>query len=124
LDYQAKSLKAASQACPETLCVPTNSYQHRCTTAPHYRYTKAPQHDLGQQTKPMSRQSVRSASASPSGLRALARGNIGDQGTPLFEPSGEFGVTPQWCTSTKLPAQRAAVRLAGALRTLWRKVIY
>jgi hypothetical protein len=60
----------------------------------------------------------------PSGLRALARGSIGDQGTPLFEPSGEFGVTPQWCTSTKLPAQRAAVRLAGALRTLWRRVTH
>jgi hypothetical protein len=54
----------------------------------------------------------------------LARGGIGDQGTPLFEPQGEFGVTPQCGTLTKLPAQRAADRLAEALRTLWRKVTH
>jgi hypothetical protein len=125
MDYQAETLKNNLKSMPrDTWRTHQLAAPYSCTTTPLHSGTSSLVHRLIYQTKSVSRQSVCSASASQSGLRALARGSIGDQGTPLFEPSGEFGVTPQWCPSTKLPAQRAAVRLAGALRTLWCKVTH
>jgi hypothetical protein len=43
------------------------------------------------------------ASASQSGLRALACVGIGDQATCLFEPQASLHVDPQWPYATKLP---------------------
>ena len=116
-----KRLKIASKACPETLCVPANSPLYRHTTTLHCRYTRAPQHDLSQQTKPISRQSVCSASASHQGCGLWRVWALGISERRCLS-AASFDVHPQWPCPTKLPAQRAAVRLAGALRTLWRKV--
>jgi len=115
-----KRLKTASKACSKTHRRPANSPLRIAATLKHE--TTAPVHNLIPQTKPISRQSVCSAPASQSGLRGkLWRGAILEIRERRCLSRRRVRRYPQCCPSPKLPAQRAAVRLAGALRTLWRK---
>jgi hypothetical protein len=112
-----KRLKTAAKACPETLCVPANSPLYRRTIAPNSRYTRAPQYGLSQQTKPLSRQSVCSASASHQGCGLWRVWALGISERRCLS-AASFDVHPQWPYTTKLPRRGRSPARRGTARAL------
>jgi hypothetical protein len=112
-----KRLKLATKACPETLWIPANSSLYRHTTTLHCRYTRAPQHGLSQQTNPISRQSVCSASASHQGCGLWRVWALGISERRCLS-AASFDVRPQWPYTTKLPRRGRSPARRGTAHAL------